>query len=111
VQLVVVFDIPYTKKYYNKYGGALTIIFSAMPWAPFMKAINDLGDFTRTSDDPGISWARRSSYCNVRCCPAPPPEYERFCIRSGKRTVACRQRQRRVIFPPRRAWGWGGGVF
>lgn len=66
-QLVVVFGVPYDEDYYTKYGSALTIIFSAMPWAPFMKAIGDLGDATAASSDDGISWKDRYSYCSARC--------------------------------------------
>ena len=66
MQLVVNFGIPYSKDYYTKWGSILTIIFSAMPWSPFAKAINDLGNATLQDSSPGLKWADRYSYCNVR---------------------------------------------
>jgi hypothetical protein len=69
VQLVVNFDIPYTEDYYKKWGSILTIIFSAMPWCPFAKSINDLGNATLQDSSPGLKWNARYSYCNVRCPP------------------------------------------
>lgn len=67
LQVVTIFGIPYTEDYYHKWGGILTIVFSALPWCPFAKAMQDLGNATGPDVDPkGISWARRNSYCEVR---------------------------------------------
>eukprot|EP00892_Ulva_mutabilis_P002376 jgi/Ulvmu1/12139/UM085_0003.1 len=62
--LVINFGVPYTDKYYTKWGGVVTIVFSIFPWSPFAKAIKDLGDATINSSDPGINWAQRDSYCS-----------------------------------------------
>ena len=67
LQVVTIFGIPYSEDYYHKWGGILTIIFSALPWCPFAKAMQDLGNATSPDADPkGISWGSRSSYCEVR---------------------------------------------
>lgn len=67
VQVITIFGIPYSEDYYYKWGSILTIVFTALPWCPFAKAIQDLGQATRpSSDDQGISWAGRGSYCDVR---------------------------------------------
>jgi hypothetical protein len=65
VQLVVNFRIPYDEDYYSKYGYILTIVFSAMPWCPFAKSINDLGRATLQDSSPGLKWEDRNSYCVV----------------------------------------------
>lgn len=81
VQIVTLFGIPYDDDYFNKYGGILTIIFSALPWNPFAKAVQDLGQATTASPERpvlGITWSGRDSYC-VRCSlplyPASPCVY------------------------------------
>jgi hypothetical protein len=67
LQVVTIFGIPYTDEYYKKWGSILTIIFSALPWCPFAKAMQDLGAATAPgAGNKGISWADRDSYCEAR---------------------------------------------
>ncbi|GMH33239.1 hypothetical protein BSKO_01073 [Bryopsis sp. KO-2023] len=71
-QSVVLFGIPYSSKYFRRYGSIITIIFSALPWNLFSKGITDLGNATANDELSGLSWLERSSYCrdlrgNVAC--------------------------------------------
>eukprot|EP01026_Neomeris_dumetosa_P039658 TRINITY_DN3260_c0_g1_i6.p1 TRINITY_DN3260_c0_g1~~TRINITY_DN3260_c0_g1_i6.p1 ORF type:complete len:980 (-),score=135.90 TRINITY_DN3260_c0_g1_i6:302-3241(-) len=61
--VVAIASYPFQPKYYKDFGGIITIIFALCPWTLFAKGIDDLGQATATSDDPGISWGQRYSYC------------------------------------------------
>lgn len=57
-QIVVASGVPYSEEYYTRWGSILTIVFSALPWCPFSKAILDLGLASSPGQD-GISWSER----------------------------------------------------
>jgi hypothetical protein len=64
MQIVVQFGVPYTDDYYKKWGYILTIIFTALPWCPFSKAINDLG-LASSPGQNGLSWSERGKCVDV----------------------------------------------
>jgi hypothetical protein len=63
VQSVVVFGYPFTPADVESTPAA-AIIFALMPWALLAKGAVDLGAAGRAPEgETGISWARRSEYC------------------------------------------------
>ena len=58
----ITFDIPYSSEYFDKLM-PLTVIFTMLPWNVFMKAVIDLTSATSNSENNGLSFSQRFSYC------------------------------------------------
>ena len=59
---VIQFDIPYSSEYFNKLM-PLTVIFTMLPWNVFMKGVGDLTQATSNSENDGLTFSQRFSYC------------------------------------------------
>eukprot|EP00210_Caulerpa_lentillifera_P000918 g888.t1 len=56
------FDIPYSSQYFGDYM-YITVLFTMMPWNVFMKGVNDLSQATSNSENTGLDFSQRFSYC------------------------------------------------